>query len=702
MTPRHPVVLLAVGFLCAFAHTQVWRNSPDRPASYGLFPNATPQGGPLLLGFRVFLGWDGQVWQRVCDLPAGVAVVDAVCADRARGETIAVMRTGLDWSTSATYRLVGSSWQPAGGSTASEIQCMLFDPGSAALVAFTQNSAYSWNGSSWTVIAATGMPFVTTMIAADPARSCIVAVAPLRAATFAGQTFEWRASSWSQVLTPTSPPPRNDGLGENLLAYEPISGHMLLHGGFGSAGVLGDTWEYDGVTWVQRNPIHAPQSTSEHLTYDDSRGRLVLFLRQSPDPTSAWAWDGNDWQPVATATPTLPTGAYIQQFATDPVRQRLVCIGESAPSVGAPMFTWEWDGRAWSLANSSGPPTRATMMAYDIFTQRCLIFGGSRFVNAPPAVRFFYFGDTWTWDGSVWTQQAPVTSPTLRGAHALLASPLSLGVVLFGGADPAGAALGDTWLWSNGQWTDLTASLSVAPAPGACIGANGGPVDDPILVTGSSLWRWHGSWVLVDSNVPAMATNQRTLGLTASGNAIVVGLPSSSSFVETFEFINGAWARRGDGWYTGTIVRDPRRGSVLAFRSDGVAAYTDLPADEAEIGTGCGTPTPRLVGEGLPIIANPDYRLDAHVAAGAPVLFAMDFAGNAVALGGGCTQYLAAPTTVGFRLADARGFAALPVPVPANPALRGLQVLAQIAALQPGGPLFGIALSAGLSMSVGD
>src|SRR5262249_55281432 len=160
------------------------------------------------------------------------------------------------------------------------------------------------------------------------------------------------------------------------------------------------------------------------------------------------------------------------------------------------------------------------------------------------------------------------------------------------------------------------------------------------------------------------------------------------------------WVGRSDGNYTGTIVRDPRRGSVLAFRQDGVAAYTDLPADEVEIGTGCGTPTPRLVGEGVPIIANPDYRLDAHVAAGAPVLFAMDFAGSAVALGGGCTQYLAAPTTVGIRLADARGFAALPVP--ANPALRGLRVLAQIAALQPAGPLVALALPAGLSISLGD
>src|SRR5262249_18754158 len=147
---------------------------------------------------------------------------------------------------------------------------------------------------------------------------------------------------------------------------------------------------------------------------------------------------------------------------------------------------------------------------------------------------------------------------------------------------------------------------------------------------------------------------------------------------------------------------DPLRGRLIGTVGNGIYVYSDTPAAEVTVGSGCGAPVPHLVGEGIPITASPGYRLDAFVTAGAPVLLAMGFNGAAIALGGGCTQLLAAPVTVGFALADARGFAALPAPVPDNAALRGLTVHAQIATLQPGGPFLGLALSAGLRITVGD
>src|SRR5262249_20893601 len=148
----------------------------------------------------------------------------------------------------------------------------------------------------------------------------------------------------------------------------------------------------------------------------------------------------------------------------------------------------------------------------------------------------------------------------------------------------------------------------------------------------------------------------------------------------------GSWVRRNNALaQLISMERDPLRGRLIGSSGVETHVYSDTPAAEVTVGSGCGAPVPHLVGEGVPITASPGYRLDAFVTANAPVLFAMDFNGAAIALGGGCTQFLAAPVTVRLAVADARGFSALPAPLLDNAALRGLTVHAQIATLQPGG-----------------
>ncbi|HEY3955205.1 MAG TPA: hypothetical protein VGM53_17695 [Streptosporangiaceae bacterium] len=45
-------------------------------------------------------------------------------------------------------------------------------------------------------------------------------------------------------------------------------------------------------------------------------------------------------------------------------------------------------------------------MAYDAATRTTVLFGGSTDRST--------FGDTWTWDGSAWTRQAPAIHPPAR------------------------------------------------------------------------------------------------------------------------------------------------------------------------------------------------------------------------------------------------------------------------------------------------
>ena len=89
-----------------------------------------------------------------------------------------------------------------------------------------------------------------------------------------------------------------------------------------------------------------------------------------------------------------------------------------------------------------------------------MIFGGATNINAFLGV----VGDTWTWNGSSWTQQNVVGPSKRYGAGT---ATIGGAVVLFGGnaATTSGTAgflsVGDTWTWDGSTWTQQT-----TPGPG--------------------------------------------------------------------------------------------------------------------------------------------------------------------------------------------------------------------------------------------
>jgi hypothetical protein len=74
-------------------------------------------------------------------------------------------------------------------------------------------------------------------------------------------------------------------------------------------------------------------------------------------------------------------------------------------------------------------------MAYDAATGTVVLFGG------------FAFGDTWTWDGTTWTQQAPPAHPSARSAASMAYDAATGTVVLFGGSRQINGARAGTWTW---------------------------------------------------------------------------------------------------------------------------------------------------------------------------------------------------------------------------------------------------------------
>lgn len=161
--------------------------------------------------------------------------------------------------------------------------------------------------------------------------------------------------------------------------------------------------------------------------------------------------------------------------------------------------TWTWDGTTWSQRSpANSPPARERhAMAHDAGRGRTVVFGGrdASGIN---------FNDTWEWDGSDWTQVVPANSPPARHDHAMAYDWATSRVLMFGGRDAFGT-LGDTWAWDGTDWTQLMPA-TVPPARRDFTLATdfhrqrivmfGGFPGASIFTTLNDTWEWNGSdWV---------------------------------------------------------------------------------------------------------------------------------------------------------------------------------------------------------------
>jgi hypothetical protein len=134
----------------------------------------------------------------------------------------------------------------------------------------------------------------------------------------------------------------------------------------------------------------------------------------------------------------------------DSDRKRTILFGGS-PGNGLFGDTWEWNGDLWTQVEDIGPSPRALpAMTYDKLRQRVVVFGGNVSTDgAAPAGN----GDTWEWDGQAWAQVAD-SGPGARFGTALAYDSVRQLVVLFGGAN-ATASFSDTWEWDGTNWTQV-------------------------------------------------------------------------------------------------------------------------------------------------------------------------------------------------------------------------------------------------------
>jgi hypothetical protein len=218
-------------------------------------------------------------------------------------------------------------------------------------------------------------------------------------------------------------------------------------------------------------------------------------------------------------------------------------------------LTWTWNGRTWTKQHPTvHPPARAlASMAYDAATRTVVLFGG---LTPSPTLRLL--ADTWTWDGTTWTQQHPKVHPSARDVASMADDGATGNVVLFGGALPRPDSVsGGTWTWDGTTWTKQhpatspparsDASMAYDAATGTVVLFGGcctklrGPLDDT--------WTWNGTtWIQQHPATSPLARYREALADDGATGTVVLFGGAAENHRGNDYLLGDTWTWDGTTW----------------------------------------------------------------------------------------------------------------------------------------------------------
>jgi len=292
---------------------------------------------------------------------------------------------------------------------------------------------------SWSSPSNVGAPAPNGGSAWDSARERIVAFGGQLGLNQQNITKEWAGTAWQTITTNNSPSPRT----RPAMAYDEARGVTLLFGGGNAFG--NDTWTYDGTNWSQQSPSAVPPVRfGSAMAYDKVRKVIVMvggFAPSGQDANDIWEWDGNNWtqRPPGGSQPGR-RGAHRMAF-DESINQVVLVGGYSTPINATVSDTWSWNGSNWTQYLSI-PMTRCDQaLGYDQARQRIVLYGGSNILSGAQT----QLEDTWEWSGGTWTQRFPFNWPGTRSSATAAYMPQISGFLIAGGNSFAGVATADTW-----------------------------------------------------------------------------------------------------------------------------------------------------------------------------------------------------------------------------------------------------------------
>lgn len=254
-----------------------------------------------------------------------------------------------------------------------------------------------------------------------------------------------------------------------------------------------------------------------------------------------------DWRPdFPVVEPGARTGA---RMTFDAARGEIVLFGGVNAPNPASADTWTWNGSSWTQRSSARAPSGRHLheLCYDSTRQRVVLYGGLGSGGA--------YGDTWEWDGTSWRQITPAASPPARANTALAYD--GTRTLLFGGGNSA-TPRNDLWRYDGTTWVQLATANAPSPRYYHSMASNGtgellmfGGFDPTVGYSGET-WRFNGTnWSLVSSPTAPSARGSAVLVWDGSRYLLWGG---SDSFFSTLE---DTWAFSGGQWTQLTTARSP-------------------------------------------------------------------------------------------------------------------------------------------------
>ncbi len=270
---------------------------------------------------------------------------------------------------------------------------MLYGGGDVFNNGASLGDTWVWNGTQWTPECGTTTPGATSPCLPGPRDLVGEATGPTGVVLYGGRTVDasgnqtgpladsylWNGSAWQQLCSPCAPggrtAPAMAGNGTIVLLFG--GGNV---GNNGPAMPLGDTWQFDGSTWIQVNPggVGQPEPRiGAAMAWDGQH--FVLFGGLGEDSSGnaiplgdTWIWTGSEWvqacgQPLAACGPTPRVlGGFAYLASTDPNQRGALLVGglgfPNGVNNGNPDVLgdiWFWNGSTWIQQSSPWPDATA-------------------------------------------------------------------------------------------------------------------------------------------------------------------------------------------------------------------------------------------------------------------------------------------------------------------------------------------------------
>ncbi|MBX3462102.1 MAG: hypothetical protein KF830_02950 [Planctomycetes bacterium] len=280
---------------------------------------------------------------------------------------------------------------------------------------------------------------------------------------------------WTQLTPAVLPPARHRA----ALAANPFTGEILLYGGLaaGGTGQFADdtTWSWNGSTWTQLSPSTSPGGLERHaMAFDYARQLVVAYggRQNSWAPNQAlsatWEYANGNWTQALPVN--SPPGLTDAAMAYLPPQNVVVLFGGRDNNGTGRDETWTYDGTTWTQVAVAGPrpAARAGARMEAILNRGVLMLVGGR-----DPVSMVIHNDSWEFDGTTWTQIAGAYGGMYppRAEFALAHDYARDRLVAFGGVGATNMQFDDTWEFGAHFQPFGTGCAGSAGTPQLAVGA---------------------------------------------------------------------------------------------------------------------------------------------------------------------------------------------------------------------------------------